>query len=202
MKKENTKSTLLADKKNLIEDPNLPLEQAIEENMNFIYKMAHKYKKHGEFEELVQEGIAGLIDAYWRRDASKKEKNTKFLSYAFYYIRMYMLKYVNKKNKLVNFTSLLGTNEYNNDTVTCWVGDGVEKTMDHEAESNDNKDFITKIMNSDLLDDREKFVISNRFLAHEKVTFKVLAEELKLSIPMVKIIEANSLKKLKKAISK
>ena len=94
MKKSENKSTMFADRENLIEDPNLPLEKAITDNMNFIYKMAHKYKKHGEFEELVQEGISGLIDAYWRRDAAKKEKETKFLSYAFYYIRMYMLKYV------------------------------------------------------------------------------------------------------------
>ncbi len=55
----------------------------IEENKNMIYKIAYKYKRYYNVEDMFQSGVLGLINAYKNY---KKDANTKFSTYAYPYI--------------------------------------------------------------------------------------------------------------------
>ena len=66
--------------------------RAVRENQRLVYKVARKYCRPGiEFLDLVQEGNLGLLVAAERFDESK---GVKFFTYAFYWVRSYIQKYV------------------------------------------------------------------------------------------------------------
>ena len=65
----------------------------VENNLGFIKKLANKYSEDFEnfgidFEEIVQEGCIGILEAVNRFDINK---GTKFLTYATAYIEKYIL---------------------------------------------------------------------------------------------------------------
>ena len=62
----------------------------VESNLSFVAKVASEYRNLGmPFEDLLNEGNVGLIEAAHRFDASK---DTKFISYAIWWIRKSILK--------------------------------------------------------------------------------------------------------------
>ncbi len=66
------------------------LNELIESNLSFVIKVASEYRNLGiPFEDLLNEGNIGLIEAAHRFDASK---DTKFISYAVWWIRKSILK--------------------------------------------------------------------------------------------------------------
>ena len=65
--------------------------------MKLIASMAHKYARPGvEVDDLIQEGYLGLIEAEKRFD---KTANTKFTTYAMYWVRKYILQYLQSEYK-------------------------------------------------------------------------------------------------------
>lgn len=62
-----------------------------EQNRRFIFKTANKYKGQAEEDDLVQEGYLGLCRAV---DGWDPEQGAGFLSYAGYWIRQSMLRYI------------------------------------------------------------------------------------------------------------
>jgi RNA polymerase primary sigma factor len=66
------------------------LNELVESNLSFVAKVASEYRSLGlPFEDLLNEGNVGLIEAAHRFDAAK---DTKFISYAIWWIRKSILK--------------------------------------------------------------------------------------------------------------
>jgi RNA polymerase primary sigma factor len=75
------------------------LNELIESNLSFVVKVASEYRNLGlPFEDLLNEGNVGLIEAAHRYDASK---GTKFITYAIWWIRKSILKALSEHSSLV-----------------------------------------------------------------------------------------------------
>ncbi len=75
------------------------LNELIESNLSFVVKVASEYRNLGlPFEDLLNEGNIGLIEAAHRYDASK---GTKFITYAIWWIRKSVLKALSEYSNLV-----------------------------------------------------------------------------------------------------
>lgn len=79
------------------------LNELIESNLSFVVKVASEYRNLGlPFEDLLNEGNIGLIEAARRYDASK---GTKFITYAIWWIRKSILKALSEHSNLVRVPS-------------------------------------------------------------------------------------------------
>lgn len=75
------------------------LDQLVESNLSFVAKVASEYRNLGiPFEDLLNEGNLGLIEAARRFDP---DKNNKFISYAIWWIRKSILKALCDKSHVV-----------------------------------------------------------------------------------------------------
>jgi len=75
------------------------LHELVESNLSFVAKVAAEYRSLGlPFEDLLNEGNVGLIEAAQRFDASK---DTKFISYAIWWIRKSILKALSEQSHTV-----------------------------------------------------------------------------------------------------
>jgi len=75
------------------------LHELIESNLSFVVKVASEYRNLGlPFEDLLNEGNIGLIEAAHRYDAGK---GTKFITYAIWWIRKSILKALSEHSNLV-----------------------------------------------------------------------------------------------------
>ena len=75
------------------------LNELIESNLSFVVKVSSEYRNLGlPFEDLLNEGNIGLIEAAHRYDASK---GTKFITYAIWWIRKSILKALSEHSNLV-----------------------------------------------------------------------------------------------------
>jgi len=75
------------------------LDELIESNLSFVVKVASEYRNLGlPFEDLLNEGNVGLIEAAHRYDAGK---GTKFITYAIWWIRKSILKALSEHSNLV-----------------------------------------------------------------------------------------------------
>jgi RNA polymerase primary sigma factor len=75
------------------------LNELIQCNLSFVVKVASEYRNLGlPFEDLLNEGNLGLIEAARRYDASK---GTKFITYAIWWIRKSILKALSDRSSLV-----------------------------------------------------------------------------------------------------
>lgn len=75
------------------------LNELVESNLSFVAKVASEYRSLGlPFEDLLNEGNVGLIEAAHRFDASK---DTKFISYAIWWIRKSILKALSEQSHTV-----------------------------------------------------------------------------------------------------
>lgn len=73
------------------------LNELIFQNENLIYSIINKYKNYFDLEDLYQTAAIGLINAYKNY---KQDKNTKFSSYAYFYIEGEVKKYIRESNTL------------------------------------------------------------------------------------------------------
>ena len=78
---------------NLIQKNNNPdlLEKLYKQNKGYIYKIALRYSRYAEIEDLMQEGYLGLYEAAKKYDNSQE---VKFLSYAGFWIKQFMTRYI------------------------------------------------------------------------------------------------------------
>lgn len=73
------------------------LNNLIEEHIALVKKIASKYRNYDvPFDDLVQEGLLGLLEA---KDKYIPDKNAKFSTYAVYWIKKRIIEFVNKENK-------------------------------------------------------------------------------------------------------
>ncbi len=75
------------------------LHELVESNLSFVVKVASEYRNLGlPFEDMLNEGNIGLIEAAHRYDATK---GTKFITYAIWWIRKSILKALSEHSSLV-----------------------------------------------------------------------------------------------------
>ncbi len=75
------------------------LNQLVESNLSFVVKIANEYRNLGlPFEDLLNEGNIGLIEAAQRYDHTK---GTKFITYAIWWVRKSILKALSDQSNLV-----------------------------------------------------------------------------------------------------
>jgi RNA polymerase primary sigma factor len=75
------------------------LNELIESNLSFVVKVSSEYRNLGlPFEDLLNEGNIGLIEAAHRYDSGK---GTKFITYAIWWIRKSILKALSEHSNLV-----------------------------------------------------------------------------------------------------
>lgn len=72
-------------------------EKVVEEHSRLIYKIASFYKEQAPLEDLYQVGIIGLLKAL---NNYNENENTKFSTYAVFYIKGEMLSYIKKNNPI------------------------------------------------------------------------------------------------------
>ena len=78
-------------------------DRLVESNLGFVVKVANEYRNLGVlFEDLLNEGNLGLIEAAQRFDATK---GTKFITYAIWWIRKSILKALSERSTLVRVPS-------------------------------------------------------------------------------------------------
>lgn len=70
-------------------------DKTLFENEALIYSVINKYIKYFDKDDLYQVGVLGLINAYKNY---KDDKNTKFSSYAYFYILGEVKKYIRESN--------------------------------------------------------------------------------------------------------
>jgi len=79
------------------------LETLVQSNLSFVVKIACEYRNMGlSFEDLLNEGNVGLLEAARRYDAGK---GTKFITYAIWWIRKSILKAMAEQTTLVRLPS-------------------------------------------------------------------------------------------------
>jgi RNA polymerase primary sigma factor len=75
------------------------LDELVKSNLSFVAKVASEYRSLGlPFEDLLNEGNVGLIQAAQRFDPTK---DNKFISYAIWWIRKAILKALSEKSHVV-----------------------------------------------------------------------------------------------------
>jgi RNA polymerase primary sigma factor len=76
-----------------------PRNELVESNLSFVVKVASEYRNLGiPFEDLLNEGNIGLIEAAHRYDPNK---GTKFITYAIWWIRKSILKALSEQSNMV-----------------------------------------------------------------------------------------------------
>ena len=74
-------------------------DKIIESNLRMVVSIARKYYGHGLLlEDLIQEGNIGLVEALINYDI---EKNIKFSTYAYYWIKREIIRAIKNKSKLI-----------------------------------------------------------------------------------------------------
>lgn len=192
----------------------------VENNLGFIKKLANKYSEDFEnfgieFEEIVQEGCIGILEAVNRFDINK---GTKFLTYATSYIEKYILllppKYgyevyevdeETEEKTYFSFMSFDGENENGESDADC-IESILLARQPYIYSSNTENIFFEKLKSALIresvanLNDREREYISYRFgiengMHHSR---KETAEFFNLKEPRAKQIEKSAIKNIRK----
>lgn len=102
------------------------IEDAIEKLTPLVYKLAHKFARNHkqDFDDLVQEGMMGLMQAYNRFDATK---GSAFSSYAYQWAMALMNDQSRKRYKTMNNTAFKPVEEYHlNETYSMPLDDKID----------------------------------------------------------------------------
>lgn len=119
-------------------------DKVVAENINLVRSIAAKYKKMGvPLEDLVQEGLIGLLKATENFD---ENKGAKFSTYASYWIKKYILSALDKETRTSLNTSPLNE-EITQDTDSIPTSHRLNLPQNMPA---DEKSVITLLFQSEL----------------------------------------------------
>jgi RNA polymerase primary sigma factor len=189
----------------------------VKHNVRLVSKVARKYTHIAEYDDMMQEGVIGLTKAAENFDMSK---DVKFCTYAYFYVFKAIQEYLKKENKDfssirnhsgLSFDKPVSSDEDNNNT-----NDSLETIVSEssytppsggyfEITRNETEELSGKIdeliFKNEILDEREKHIISNRFFSEKKRTLKDIGDEIGLSHSMVKLVQDKALQKIKEFIN-
>ncbi|NRT88723.1 sigma-70 family RNA polymerase sigma factor [Clostridium beijerinckii] len=187
------------------------LESLIEANEGIVKKLANKFNdinKMIEFDDMVQAGTIGLINAASKYD-NNLENKANFITYAFQYIKREIFSCVNGRsekeisnNKLYNScVSLDMPIKEDND---IQLKDTIE-SIDYGFENVEEKIYIGQLreelesamLHNNTLKEREILQLCYGWDYQKQFTYKEAAEVLKLNQNSIPQIEFNALRKLR-----
>lgn len=187
------------------------LESLIESNEGIVKKISNKFygiNKMVEFDDLVQAGIIGLINAASKYDNNLKDR-ANFITYAFQYIKREIFSCVNGRsekeisnNKLYNSCVSLDVPIKEDNDIQ--LKDTIE-SIDYGFESVEEKIYIGQLreelksamLHNNTLKEREILQLCYGWDYQKIFTYKEVAEVLNLNKNSIPQIEFNALKKLR-----
>lgn len=180
-----------------IKNLNPKMETILNDHLNLIHSIVRNYSCVGiSYDELFAEGVIGLIIAL---DKFQPEKNFKFSTYAFYWIRSKVSNFIRKFK--VNSNNKKNSESNNYIIGKKIVGDEWEEFQSYENDSIENLDINDLAKNIhiaiDLLTEKERLVIQKRFLNEKHLTLQEIADEFEMSKEGVRNIELRAVKKIK-----
>ena len=195
----------------------------VESNLRFVLSMARQYKRYGlPMPELVAEGNVGLATALEKFDPYK---GTRFVTYAAYWIRAYVLNYVIRSWSLVGAGSgplrsklnitveklepllqRLDARDVSLDVPVYADGEGTRgDSLSDERPAQDEQFASAERQNVyDIrvraavakLDPRERFIVEQRIMSDEELSLAELGRKLGVSRERARQLEARARKKL------
>ncbi|NRT78649.1 sigma-70 family RNA polymerase sigma factor [Clostridium beijerinckii] len=187
------------------------LESLIKANSGMIKKLANKFNginKMIEFDDLVQAGIIGLINAASKYN-NDLENKASFITYAFQYIKREIFSCVNGRsekeisnNKLYNSCISLDVplqaDEYIQlkDTIES-IDDGFENVEEKIYIKQLREELEDAMLDNNTLKEREILHLCYGWDYQKTFTYKEVAETLNISINSIPQIEFNALRKLR-----
>ncbi|HCX73729.1 MAG TPA: hypothetical protein DHM37_08425 [Candidatus Cloacimonas sp.] len=154
-------------------------EDIFEKYKGLVVDIANKYKHLGlPIEDLIQEGMLGLLQA---QQKFKEEKGAKFSTYATYWIKKYILAAIEKEKKgSLNSIKLVD-----------------ETVKDEKQQAKFDSDIkVSKFLKltDDIPVDEQKVL---RMLYEEQYTLKEIAEELNISRERTRQLKEKALRRLR-----
>ena len=179
--------------------------EIIESNLKFVFDIARHYTGRGvPISDLISEGNMGLLRAI---DKFDETKDVKFISYAVWWIRQYMLDSIRKK-KLLNIVEI--ENSETNTSLESSISDDEDeivgnndKAFSNEIEeykrelSQSQKEIIKKLLNC--LNKREREIIESYYGINDKeeLNLSEIGEKFGLTSERVRQIKLSAFKKLR-----
>ena len=179
--------------------------EIIESNLKFVFDIAKHYTGRGvSISDLISEGNMGLLKAI---DKFDNKKDVKFISYAVWWIRQFMLDSI-RKRKLLNIVEI--DNKETNLTIENTISDDEDETVNNndKAYSNESEEYrrelnetqkevIKKLLNS--LNKREKEIIENYYGINgkEELNLSEIGDKFGLTSERVRQIKLSAFKKLR-----
>lgn len=161
---------------------NVNPESVVAEYLPLVKGIAFRYKSSGlAMDDLIQEGMLGLLEACKRFD---NQFNAQFSTYASYWIKKYILLAVSKELKQTLNISYRDTEKIEDARANITI----------PSNDYDNNLFETVLKNS--IPDIEQQILILSF--KQSMTIKDIALELKMTPEKVKQLRAKALRRLKK----
>jgi RNA polymerase nonessential primary-like sigma factor len=191
-------------------------DKLILSNLRLVIKIAKSYKEcfpgmKADMDDLIQEGTLGLMLAVNRFDCEfiSKNRKVKFATYASHYIKMSLRSYIINKIPTIRIPCHL----YNkkmlehpspNQKILIDKSHIKKRCLSNSISNNiinkenDLDDVIdSRHINLEVLEEREKIVIEERFLNGDTITLAALGRRLGLSRERVRQIQDEALLKLR-----
>ena len=185
-------------------------DKLVLDNLKYVYKFAAsaRYKGLLPYDDLIQEGIRGLVVA---ADRFNKAKRVPFIAFARIYIKKYIILAITQQLHLVKNNPDLSMLSLNAPMKSKDGGDSQTATYESFVADNhciwkdifpaEAKSILTRYLDR-ALKDLEKEVIIHRFGLDGKhpSTLDVISQKIGYTIPGVRMIELRAIGKLKQAL--
>lgn len=187
----------------------------VKRNTRLVCNIAKKYTNIAELDDMIQEGIVGLNRAVESFDTTK---NIKFCTYAYWHIVKSIQEYLTRENRSfssIRNQSVLSFNHHSNSsddeyTETYRLENEVNESTYSDTPSgykdirknelNMLTDKISELVDTDILNEREKLIVHKRFLINKPMTLMEIGKMIGISHSMVKIIGDKAVGKLREHI--
>ena len=170
----------------------------IQANLRLVISIANKYKgSYIEFQDLVEEGNIGLIEACKRYDINK---GYRFSTYAAFWIKHSILLYINRINnyyfdndkedsiRIVSINKII-----EDDVILDIIDEADDKTINNEL-----KQLLKKIIEESDLNQISKKILDLKYgLSGHYLKSKQIAKLLNITNAQLKHIEARAIRKLR-----
>jgi RNA polymerase sigma factor (sigma-70 family) len=184
------------------------IKHLVTNNIRLVYDQAQHFKNAipsgVDFDELISNGLYGLQLAAERFDFNR---NVKFVTYAYFWIKKYMVMHLNVESRQHTISDDRKTFVISLDGPAFPTDDSSasEYSFVSEMDGEDAADILEKKELKQMLSTfinkymtkREQFIIKHRFLSETKATLKELADMLDVSIATLKQEENHCMAKLK-----
>ncbi len=184
----------------------LALNKLIEQNIGMVRKLTYRFKlKHNksiDSEDLIQEGIIGLIIAADKYDPNYENK-AEFITYAVYWINQRIYRYLNYNNRL-DEKSLNSPVGEDNDSELIEYIEGVDYGFENVDEKlyieGLRKELETVMNNNNTLKEQEVLKMRYGWYGNKRMKLEDIAEVFDINRERVRQIENRAIRKIRKSM--